>query len=155
MTHDAAEHSLSTRLRGVRAIELGAGVGVLGCLAAKLGAQVCITDRREILHVIQHNIEANQLQQQAQVRRRTGGSGEQCNHSTARESLHTYPVQIICSNLLCVFCVHCPNFVCSFAVRRVGMGNNARGASNHTLRWQVCGARTTATLLPPLSHRDH
>lgn len=66
-THEAAEHSLWTRLRGVRAIELGAGVGVLGCLVAKLGAQVCITDRREILHVIQHNIEANQLQQQAQV----------------------------------------------------------------------------------------
>jgi hypothetical protein len=55
-------------LAGKRVLELGAGIGVLGCLAAQLGAaHVCITDRKEILHVIQHNITANQLEQKAEV----------------------------------------------------------------------------------------
>jgi ribosomal protein L11 methylase PrmA len=57
-------------LRGQRVIELGAGIGILGCLAAKLGANVTITDREEILHVIRHNIDVNQLHDKAKVRAR-------------------------------------------------------------------------------------
>lgn len=107
---DAAARSplpLSDRLRGVRAIELGAGVGVLGCLAAKLGAQVCITDRREIMHVIQHNIEANQLQHQAQVPC-TPAAGE--GSATAKAWNHRgLAGRMICSSVLCA-CVYCADF---------------------------------------------
>jgi hypothetical protein len=104
-TYDRTEAAAATDsnsmhpLGGRSVLELGAGVGVLGCMAAKLGAQVCgavscddesktlmwfatslhkisvavpqvlITDRREITHVIQSNIVANQLQKGATVRR--------------------------------------------------------------------------------------
>ncbi len=53
-------------LAGLSVLELGAGVGILGCLAAQLGARdVLITDRAEILHVIERNIGANRVQSRA------------------------------------------------------------------------------------------
>ncbi|XP_032369015.1 EEF1A lysine methyltransferase 3 [Etheostoma spectabile] len=49
----------SIELRGKRIIELGAGTGVVGILAARLGAVVTLTDLPLALHQLQVNISAN------------------------------------------------------------------------------------------------
>uniref|UniRef100_A0A3Q3VRA2 Uncharacterized protein n=1 Tax=Mola mola TaxID=94237 RepID=A0A3Q3VRA2_MOLML len=46
-------------LRGKRAIELGAGTGVVGILAARLGAHVTLTDLPLALPQLQANVSAN------------------------------------------------------------------------------------------------
>ena len=64
----SASASALPLLSGQRVLELGAGVGVLGCVAARLGAaQVLVTDRREVLHLIERNIALNELQRTAQA----------------------------------------------------------------------------------------
>ena len=44
-------------LRGVRAIEIGAGLGVVGLTAALLGANVVLTDLPAVLPGLQRNVE--------------------------------------------------------------------------------------------------
>jgi predicted nicotinamide N-methyase len=57
----ALAHELATRsLRGARVLELGAGTGLPGIVAASLGAHVVQTDRQEVaLHVSKTNAERN------------------------------------------------------------------------------------------------
>lgn len=47
------------RYTGMTVIELGSGPGLAGLLAAKLGAQVVITDKAVVLPLIQENITLN------------------------------------------------------------------------------------------------
>ncbi|XP_028277056.1 protein N-lysine methyltransferase METTL21A-like [Parambassis ranga] len=49
----------AVELKGKRAIELGAGTGLVGIVAALLGAQVTITDREPALDFLSANVEAN------------------------------------------------------------------------------------------------
>ncbi|MEQ2290793.1 hypothetical protein AMECASPLE_006648 [Ameca splendens] len=49
----------SVELRGRRIIELGAGTGVVGILAARLGAEVTLTDLPLVLPQLQGNVSAN------------------------------------------------------------------------------------------------
>jgi predicted nicotinamide N-methyase len=57
----ALAHEIATRtLRGARVLELGAGTGLPGIVAASLGARVVQTDRQEVaLHVCKMNAERN------------------------------------------------------------------------------------------------
>ncbi len=57
----ALAHELASRdLRGKRVLELGAGTGLPGIVAASLGAQVVQTDRQElVLHLCRRNAERN------------------------------------------------------------------------------------------------
>jgi predicted nicotinamide N-methyase len=57
----ALAHELATRpLAGLRILELGAGTGLPGIVAASLGARVVQTDRqRLVLHVCRQNAERN------------------------------------------------------------------------------------------------
>jgi methyltransferase-like protein 23 len=59
----ALAHELATRpLAGTRVLELGAGTGLPGIVAASLGARVVQTDRQELaLHVSKLNAERNGL----------------------------------------------------------------------------------------------
>ncbi|XP_015261429.1 PREDICTED: protein N-lysine methyltransferase METTL21A [Gekko japonicus] len=63
-------------LRGRSVIELGAGTGLLGIVAALLGAQVTITDREAALAFLKSNVQANlptDLQPRAEVKELTWG----------------------------------------------------------------------------------
>jgi hypothetical protein len=46
-------------LRGVRVLELGAGTGMAGVMAARLGARVTVTDLPHVLQNLQRNVELN------------------------------------------------------------------------------------------------
>ncbi|OAY85943.1 protein-lysine methyltransferase METTL21D isoform X2 [Ananas comosus] len=46
-------------LRGRRAVELGAGCGLVGCIAALLGADVVLTDLPDRLKLLKKNVELN------------------------------------------------------------------------------------------------
>lgn len=46
-------------LRDKRVIEIGAGVGLCGIVAAKLGAQVVLTDKQALIPLIQRNADTN------------------------------------------------------------------------------------------------
>ncbi|XP_060112884.1 protein N-lysine methyltransferase METTL21A [Heteronotia binoei] len=63
-------------LRGRSVIELGAGTGLLGIVAALLGAQVTITDREAALAFLKSNVQANlprDIQSRAVVKELTWG----------------------------------------------------------------------------------
>ncbi|XP_054828269.1 protein N-lysine methyltransferase METTL21A [Eublepharis macularius] len=63
-------------LRGHSAIELGAGTGLLGMVAALLGAHVTITDRKVALAFLESNVQANlpvDIQPRAVVKELTWG----------------------------------------------------------------------------------
>ncbi|XP_063068793.1 protein N-lysine methyltransferase METTL21A [Engraulis encrasicolus] len=65
-------------LKGKRAIELGAGTGLVGIVAALLGANVTITDRAPALEFLSSNVAANlpsHLQGAAVVSELTWGEG--------------------------------------------------------------------------------
>ena len=52
--------SEASQVLGRRVIELGAGCGLAGIVAAKLGAsETCITDQAALLGLISHNIKVN------------------------------------------------------------------------------------------------
>jgi predicted nicotinamide N-methyase len=63
----ALAHELASRadeLRGVKVLELGAGTGLPGIVAASLGARVVQTDRQKLaMHVCQLNAERNGVSQ--------------------------------------------------------------------------------------------
>ncbi|XP_053142573.1 protein N-lysine methyltransferase METTL21A [Hemicordylus capensis] len=65
-------------LQGRLVIELGAGTGLLGIVAALLGAHVTITDRKAALELLELNVQANlpaDLQPRATVKELTWGQG--------------------------------------------------------------------------------
>jgi len=56
------EHAVDTlgmQLRGKKCIELGAGCGLTGCVAALLGANVILTDMNDRLRLLQKNVDEN------------------------------------------------------------------------------------------------
>ncbi|XP_065848157.1 uncharacterized protein [Euphorbia lathyris] len=56
------EHAVDSKmltLQGKKFIELGAGCGLVGCIAALLGAQVTLTDMPDRLRLLKKNIESN------------------------------------------------------------------------------------------------
>ena len=60
LAHAIAGRSLGRPLAGLRVLELGAGTGLPGIVAASLGAQVVQTDRQQlVLHVCQRNAARN------------------------------------------------------------------------------------------------
>ncbi|XP_036276472.1 protein N-lysine methyltransferase METTL21A isoform X1 [Pipistrellus kuhlii] len=66
----------AVELRGRSAVELGAGTGLVGIVAALLGAQVTITDRKVALEFLKSNVEANlplHVQPRAVVKELTWG----------------------------------------------------------------------------------
>ncbi|CAN4076942.1 unnamed protein product [Withania somnifera] len=56
------EHAVESKrihLQGKKVVELGSGCGLVGCLAALLGAQVILTDLPDRLRLLKKNVEAN------------------------------------------------------------------------------------------------
>lgn len=64
--------------QGKRVVELGAGTGLPGMVAAVLGAHVVLTDRPYLLHGLQKNVEANSLTDSVKVKALEWG--EDCSH---------------------------------------------------------------------------
>ncbi|XP_053452671.1 protein N-lysine methyltransferase METTL21A isoform X1 [Nycticebus coucang] len=63
-------------LRGCSAVELGAGTGLVGIVAALLGAHVTITDRKVALEFLKSNVQANlppHIQTKAVIKELTWG----------------------------------------------------------------------------------
>ncbi|GET87632.1 hypothetical protein, conserved [Leishmania tarentolae] len=54
-----------TPLAGKNIVELGAGVGCLGIALAMAGARVCITDLKELLPLMEHNVRRNEKRVQS------------------------------------------------------------------------------------------
>lgn len=66
----------AVELRGCSAVELGAGTGLVGIVAALLGAHVTITDRKVALEFLKSNVQANlppHIQPKAVVKELTWG----------------------------------------------------------------------------------
>ncbi|XP_044934593.1 protein N-lysine methyltransferase METTL21A isoform X2 [Mustela putorius furo] len=66
----------AVELRGCSAVELGAGTGLVGIVAALLGAHVTITDRKVALEFLKSNVQANlppHIQPNAVVKELTWG----------------------------------------------------------------------------------
>ncbi|XP_053774982.1 protein N-lysine methyltransferase METTL21A isoform X3 [Desmodus rotundus] len=66
----------AVELRGRSAVELGAGTGLVGIVAALLGAHVTITDRKVALEFLKSNVQANlppHVQPRAVVKELTWG----------------------------------------------------------------------------------
>uniref|UniRef100_A0A8C2NCZ2 Protein N-lysine methyltransferase METTL21A n=1 Tax=Capra hircus TaxID=9925 RepID=A0A8C2NCZ2_CAPHI len=66
----------TVELRGCSAVELGAGTGLVGIVAALLGAHVTITDRKIALEFLKSNVQANlppHIQPKAVVKELTWG----------------------------------------------------------------------------------
>ncbi|KAK3128140.1 hypothetical protein QOZ80_6BG0457500 [Eleusine coracana subsp. coracana] len=56
------EHAVDSRqllLRGTRAVDLGSGCGLVGCVAALLGAHVVLTDLHDRLKLLRKNVHLN------------------------------------------------------------------------------------------------
>ncbi|OJT07341.1 hypothetical protein TRAPUB_1807 [Trametes pubescens] len=52
----------SGTLEGKNVLELGSGTGLVGLVAGKLGARVCITDQAPLLGIMKQNVSLNQLE---------------------------------------------------------------------------------------------
>lgn len=55
----ACERAAEGELRGVRVVELGAGVGCLGIALARAGADVIVTDLKELVPLMEYNVRLN------------------------------------------------------------------------------------------------
>lgn len=65
-------------LRGKRVLELGAGTGLPGLIAALLGAEVTLTDKKALLQGLQRNVTANNLETRVTVEELEWGND--CSH---------------------------------------------------------------------------
>ncbi|KAG5508205.1 hypothetical protein JKF63_05461 [Porcisia hertigi] len=63
-----AQSPLTTPLAGKNVVELGAGVGCLGIALAMAGARVAITDLKELLPLMEHNVRLNENRVQVRSR---------------------------------------------------------------------------------------
>ncbi|KAI9001146.1 putative methyltransferase-domain-containing protein [Trametes punicea] len=54
-------------LQGKNVLELGSGTGLVGLVAAKLGARVCITDQAPLLGIMKQNVSLNGLESRVSV----------------------------------------------------------------------------------------
>lgn len=63
-------------LEGKRVVELGAGLGAPGLVAAYLGANVVLTDREPVLEALRENVKHTKLESRAQVAWLEWGSDE-------------------------------------------------------------------------------
>lgn len=61
---ESAYGHISGRLQGLRVLELGAGTGLVGIFAARLGADVILTDLPGVLENLQANVALNQRKNQ-------------------------------------------------------------------------------------------
>eukprot|EP00953_Heterococcus_sp_UTEX-ZZ885_P004929 3139-Heterococcus_DN1.PRE.2 len=61
-------YAAGSQMKGITVIELGCGTGCVGLVAAALGASVVLTDQRQLLPLMQRNVDCNNLQQQCSVR---------------------------------------------------------------------------------------
>ncbi|KAG2459709.1 protein N-lysine methyltransferase METTL21A [Polypterus senegalus] len=71
----------AVELKGMSAIELGAGTGLVGIVATLLGANVTITDRKSALEFLQTNVKANlppDVQMKARIAELTWGENLEC-----------------------------------------------------------------------------
>lgn len=68
---DSAAAEADEPLRGKCVVELGAGVGCLGIALAMAGARVVVSDIKELVPLMAHNVKRNA----ARIRRRSGGKG--------------------------------------------------------------------------------
>ncbi|KAH8932128.1 hypothetical protein BDL97_19G056900 [Sphagnum fallax] len=57
LEHSVDVHGL--QLQGKKCVELGAGCGLVGCVAALLGADVILTDLTDRLRLLQKNVDEN------------------------------------------------------------------------------------------------
>ena len=81
-------------LAGLRVLELGAGTGVAGMVAAALGARVVLTDVPEALAQLQHNVDENWRADDDDDAAAAGGGGESDSEPRARSPRPT--VRALC-----------------------------------------------------------
>jgi len=67
--------STSLSLKGKRAVELGAGTGIPGLVAAAMGADVVLTDIQALIPGLQRNIDENGLRERAKAMALVWGDG--------------------------------------------------------------------------------
>ena len=103
----------TSRLRGKRVLELGAGMGLGGIAMCALGCDVVLTDRKEVLGLLQNNVDKN-------VPRRTPGNAvpsclsadkEHFGHATVRPLHWGNQEELLALNppfdyVLCTDCVY-------------------------------------------------
>eukprot|EP00752_Nemacystus_decipiens_P017897 g16046.t1 len=74
------DQAYGSRLRGMRVLEVGAGTGLAGIVAARLGASVALTDQSKMLPTLEKNARSNARDLEC---RRLSASSPVCCGSTA------------------------------------------------------------------------